>query len=76
MIDAAAEFVLFLPSNEGIGDALDTFIRNEVLGVAFFEELAGVGFGPVEKEDDARFSIHHLGHNYADFCRSVDPACI
>lgn len=46
------------------------------LGVAFFEELAGVGFGPVEKEDDARFSIHHLGHNYADFCRSVDPTCI
>jgi hypothetical protein len=42
MIDNAAEFVLFLPADKGIGDALYAFIRNEVLGVALCENLAGI----------------------------------
>ncbi len=64
VIDDAAEFFLFLPPDEGVGDALDALVRDEVLGVALFEDLAGVdeedlalsglGLGPVEEEDDAR----------------------
>ncbi len=64
VIDDEAKFVLFLPPGERIGDALDAFGRDEVLGVAFFEDLTGVdeedfalpgfGLGPVEEEDDAR----------------------
>ena len=45
-VDDAAEFFLFLPSDEGVGDALDAGLGDEVLGVAFFEDLAGV-----DKED-------------------------
>ena len=64
MIDDAAEFFLLLPADEGVGDALDAFIRDEVLGGAFFEDQAGVDEknralsglepGPVEKEGDAQ----------------------
>ena len=64
VIDDAAEFFRFLPPDEGVGDALDARIRDEVLGIALFEDLAGIdeedlalaglGFGPVEKEDNAR----------------------
>ena len=56
MIDDAAEFCLFLPPDEGVDDALDACVGDEVLGVALFEDLAGVdeegltlsGFGPAD----------------------------
>ena len=41
VIDDAAEFFLFLPPDEGVGDALDACVGDEVLGVALFEDLAG-----------------------------------
>jgi hypothetical protein len=62
-VDDAAEFFLFLPPDEGVGDALNAGLGDEVLGVALFEDLAGVdeedpalpglGLILVEKEDDA-----------------------
>ncbi len=64
MIDDAAEFCLFFPADEDVGDTLDIVVRDEVLGVALFEDLAGVDeedpalsvprFVSVEEEDDAR----------------------
>jgi len=64
VIDYAAEFFLFLPPDEGVGDALDALIWNEVLGVALFEDLAGVdqeypalaflGLGLVQEQYNAR----------------------
>jgi hypothetical protein len=63
VIDDAAEFFLLLPPDEGVGDALDAGVGDEVLGIALFEDLAGVaeedltlsglGLIPVEEEDDA-----------------------
>ena len=41
-LDGAAELVLFLPPDEGVGDVLDAGLRDVVLGVALFEDLAGV----------------------------------
>ena len=62
--DDAAEFFLFLPLDQDVGDAGDACGRDEVLGVALFEDLAGIneedfaspgfGLGLVEEEDDAR----------------------
>ena len=64
VIDDTAEFFLFLPPFQGVGDAGDAFGRDEVLGVALLEDLAGVdeedfsfsvpGLGFVEEEHDAR----------------------
>ena len=42
MIDDAAEFFLFLPAYQSFRDAVDTLIRDEVLWIALFEDLAGV----------------------------------
>ncbi len=63
VIDDATEFFLFFPSDEGVGDALDAVVGDEVLWVSLFEDLAGVDeedftlsglrFIPVEEEDDA-----------------------
>ena len=62
MIDNAAEFFLFLPAYQGVGDTGDTLGRDEVLGVALLENSAGInekdfalpGFwlGLVEEQDD------------------------
>ena len=62
-VDDAAEFFLFRPPNQGVSDTLNAGLGDEVLGVALFEDLAGideenlplpsVGLVPVEKEDDA-----------------------
>ena len=64
MIDDTAEFFLFLPIDEGLGNAGDAFGRDEVLWVALLEYTAGVdeqrptlpglGLGLVEEEHDAR----------------------
>jgi hypothetical protein len=64
VIDDAAELLLFLPGDEGVGDALDACFRDKVLGVALFEDLAGVdeedltppclGLGLVQEKHDAR----------------------
>ena len=40
--DDAAEFFFFLPVDKGVGDAGDALGWDEVLGVALFEDLAGV----------------------------------
>ena len=63
VVNDAAEFFFFLPPDERVGDAVDAFGRDEVLGVALLEDLAGVdeenltppGFRLdfVEEEDDA-----------------------
>ena len=63
MIDNATELFHVHPPNKGVGNALDAFVRDEVLGVALLEDLAGVdeedltlsglGLIPVEEEDDA-----------------------
>jgi hypothetical protein len=42
VFDDAAEFLLLHPPEEGVGDAVNAFLRDEVLGVAFFESLAGI----------------------------------
>lgn len=42
VVDDAAEFFGFGPADEGVGDALDAGLGNEVLGVALFKDLAGV----------------------------------
>ena len=62
MIDNAAEFFLFLPLDQAVGDAGDALGRDEVLGVTFFEDPAGINeedfalpgfwFGLVEEQDD------------------------
>jgi hypothetical protein len=54
VIDDAAEFFLFLPPDEGVGDALDACVGDEVLGVALFEDLAGVD------EEDFSFPLFGL----------------
>ncbi len=64
MLDDAAEFFLFLPLDQNLGDTVDVCRRDEVLGVALFENPAGIheecfalpGFwlGLVEEEHDAR----------------------
>ena len=64
VIDDAAEFFLFLPSYQGVGDAGDALGRDEIFGVALFEDPAGIDekdlalprfwFRLVEEEDDAR----------------------
>ena len=63
VIDDSAEFFLFLPPDEGLGDAGDACLRDEVLGISLLEDLAGVekkdfalavlGLGLVQEEDDA-----------------------
>jgi hypothetical protein len=63
VVDDAAEFFLLLPPDEGVGDALDAGVGDEVLGVALFEDLAGVdeedlalarlGLGLVQEQHDA-----------------------
>lgn len=57
------QFIRLLPGDEGIGDALDVGVGDEVFGVALGEELAGVDeedfalaglrLGLVQEEDDA-----------------------
>ena len=64
VFDDAAKLVFLLPIFERVGDLFDACVRNEVLGVAFLEDLAGIdqqdlapaqfGFGPVEKKHNAR----------------------
>ena len=64
MIDDAAEFFLLLPADEDVGDALDAVVRDEVLGIALLEDLAGIDeenlalpslrLGGVQEQDDAR----------------------
>ena len=55
VIDDAAEFFLFLPPYQSFGNAGDAFGRDEVLGVALLEDLAGVD------EEDFSFSVPRLG---------------
>lgn len=55
VIDDAAELFLLLPPDEGVGDALNAFVRDEVLGVAFLKDLAGVD------EEDFSFAVLQLG---------------
>ena len=42
VIDDATEFLLFFPADKDIDDAPDTVLGDEVLGIAFFEDPAGV----------------------------------
>ena len=62
VVDNAAEFFLFLPPYQGVGDAGDALGRDEVLGVALLEDPAGINeedfalpglwLGLVEEQDD------------------------
>lgn len=55
VIDDAAEFFLLRPPDQRVGKTLDAFLGNEVLGVALFEDLAGID------EEDLALALLRLG---------------